>query len=503
VSLVEHLEERCVLSAAHAMSPHHALAVHRNAHAVHRSAAVSPAAAAGFQVQWTFPAYGQTVGGGPGFVAVSFTQLPDWTTATAQNVQLWHQNSDGSWAFVPSTVWVNPGNSTVVIAPIVAQPNGLYNVTLNPGLHSVTGASIGGPVYEFFSINDNWGTKDPITVFPSDNGETGVIVADQSRALDPSSVNAGTVQVYALNPNGSRGAQVPVTIVYDPNIPSIELALQHGLTAGTYQFVEHGVRDAAGNTLTATITRNFTIHTTQTPPGPDVLQNTPIAVAATFPSDGSTVSATPIASITFNQAADPSTVNTNTVQLVRWLPDQNRWSNPLPVAVTYNTLHSATIIPTAGLQLGNYLIAVNGVKDQLGRSMTAPQYFHYTFTHDTFYPVDARTFTAFPSTGQTYNGTPPAILVFLQKFAGSQASSINTNNVQLLPWLGNHTGNPLPIGVAYNPWPGAIVISPFFSIGDGVYVIQVNGVKDLAGNVQNGPYSSWFVVTGTGRPQSL
>jgi hypothetical protein len=28
-------------------------------------------------------------------------------------------------------------------------------------------------------------------------------------------------------------------------------------------------------------------------------------------------------------------------------------------------------------------------------------------------------------------------------------------------------------------------------------------VKDLAGNVQNGPYSSWFVVTGTGRPQSL
>lgn len=474
----EPLEDRRVLSSAH------------------------PAAAAAFSVEWTFPANGQALSGGPGFIAVAFNQLPDWTTATAQNVQLAHQNADGSWSLIPSTIWVNPGNRTVVIAPNGLQPNGTYVVALYSGLQSVTGASIGGPIYESFSINDTWGTQNPITVFPSDNGDTGVVVADQSRALEPSTVNASTVQVYALNADGSRGAQIPVTIVYDPNIPSIELAFQEGLQAGTYQFVEHGVRDASGNLLTSTATQNFTVTTTQVPPGPDILPNTPIAVAATYPAANSTVSASPIASVTFNQEPNPSTINTNTIQLVRWLPAQNRWSNPLPISVTDNGLHTAVIIPTAGLALGNYLIAVNGVQDELGRTMAGPQYYHYTLTTTGLYPVDARTFTAFPSTGQTYDGTPPAILVFLHKFDGDQASSINTNNVQLLPWLGTTTGSPLPIGVTYNPWPGAIVISPFFALGDGTYVIEVNGVTDLAGNVQNGPYSTWFTITGTGLPQS-
>ena len=46
--------------------------------------------------------------------------------------------------------------------------------------------------------------------------QTGVVVADQSRALDPTSVNASTVQVYLLNPSGQGGTQVTgVTIVYD------------------------------------------------------------------------------------------------------------------------------------------------------------------------------------------------------------------------------------------------------------------------------------------------
>lgn len=502
VSNVESLEDRSLLSTFRVRHAH-PFAQRRTAALRSRAAALVAAAQPNpFQVQWTFPGIGQTISGGPGFIAISFTQLPDWTTATAQNVQLAHQNGNGSWSIIPSTIWVNPSNNTVVIAPTALQPNGQYVVALYAGLRSVTGASIGGPIYEGFAINDTWGNSDPITVFPSDNGTTGVIVADQSRALDGSSVNDSTIQVYKLNPNGSHGAQIPVTIVYDPNIPSIELAFRQPLTAGTYQFVEHGVRDAAGNVLTATITRNFTISTDQVPPGPETLPNTPIAVADTFPAANSSVSVTTIASVTFNQAPDPSTVNTNTIQLVRWVPEQNRWSNPLPITVTDNGLHTALIIPTAGLQLGHYLIAVNGVKDKLGRTMSAPQYFHYDYTHGDLYPVDARLFHSFPANGQTYSGPPPAILVFFQKYAGTRLSSINTNNVQLLPWLGDHTGRPLPIGVAYNPWPGVAVISPFFAIGDGVYVIQVNGVTDLAGNVQNGPYSTWFAVTGTGRPQT-
>ena len=496
------LEERCVLSGGHNSALSHALTAHRGAHAPQASAAVAPAAAVPFQVQWTFPGNGQALTGAPGFIAVGFSQLPDWTTATHQNVQLAHQNTDGSWTPIPSAIWVNPSNNTVVMAPLGLQPNGLYVVALYAGLHSTTGASIGGPIYESFSINDTWGTQDPITAFPADNGTSGVVVADQSRRLDPTTVNGNTVQVYQLNADGSRGAQIPVTIVYDPETPTIELALRQGLQAGTYQFVEHGVHDLVGNVLTATITRNFTVTTSQVAPGPDTLPDTPIAVSATFPRDGATLFDSSLASITFNQAPVPSTVNTNTIQLVRWLPGQNTWSNPLPISVTNNGLHTVTIIPTASLSPGSYLIAVHGVMDQLGRTMPAPQYFHWTLADGPVFQVDARNMTTFPAFGQTSNGAPPAILVFLHKYAGDVPASINASNVQLRPWLGDHLGRALPIGVAYNPWPGEIVISPFFPMGDGPYVIQVNGITDIGGFVQNGPFSSWFNVTGTGRPQS-
>ena len=149
------------------------------------------------------------------------------------------------------------------------------------------------------------------------------------------------------------------------------------------------MHDATGDVLTATITKPFTVTTSLVAPGPDILPNTPIAVAATYPTDGSTVSVSSLASITFNQAPDPTTINTNTIQLVKWLPAQNKWSSPLPISVTDNNIHSAVIIPTAGLSLGNYLIAVSGVKDELGRTMPAPQYFHFTLTHDVTYPVPA------------------------------------------------------------------------------------------------------------------
>ncbi len=454
------------------------------------------------QVKGSYPHSGQTLDKAVAAFTVYFNQLPKGTTLNSGDVQLSHQNANGSWQVLPTTSLVNPGNNSIEIVPLVNQPNGLYKVGIYPGVRGVGGGTLARAVFETYTVADPWGSQNPVTVFPSNNGETGVVVADQSRALDPSSVNNSTVQVHALNADGSLGASVPVTVVYDPNIPSIELAIQVGLSAGTYQFLEQGVRDAAGDVLTTPYTQNFTIAQTQVPPGPDILPGATIAVAGSYPVDGSTTETTPIASVYFNEAADPTTVNTSTVQLVRWVPSLGGWSNPLPISVTYSNLHKATIIPTAGLEEGSYLIAVNGVKDLLGQSMAGPQYFHYKFYSATAPPLNGDLFGSYPALGQTIQGVPPAILVFLRKYAGEQPWSVNTNTVQLLPWVGNHAGNPLPISVAYSLGPGTIVISPNFPIGDGKYVVEVNGLVDLAGNVQRNSFQSWFVIKGTGRRQS-
>ncbi len=123
-----------------------------------------------------------------------------------------------------------------------------------------------------------------------------------------------------------------------------------------------------------------------TPPGQDT---TPPTVASFTPAAGATnVSTGSNVTVTFSEAMDAATVNTNTVEL------RDHLNNPVPATVSYDAPTStATLDPTAALTAGEtYTAQVRGgsvdprVKDVAGNALAAN--FTWTFTTATPPPPD-------------------------------------------------------------------------------------------------------------------
>jgi hypothetical protein len=125
-----------------------------------------------------------------------------------------------------------------------------------------------------------------------------------------------------------------------------------------------GVKDVAGNPLAATATWTFTT----------VADTTAPTISARTPASGATgVSATANVVVTFNEDMDPTTINTNTVQL------RNTASTLIAAVVTYNTAtRQATLDPSVTLSAFTvYTVTVRGgttdprVKDGAGNALAS------------------------------------------------------------------------------------------------------------------------------------
>jgi Domain of unknown function (DUF4082)/Bacterial Ig-like domain/Bacterial Ig domain len=125
-----------------------------------------------------------------------------------------------------------------------------------------------------------------------------------------------------------------------------------------------GVKDVAGNPLAATATWTFTT----------VADTTAPTISARSPASGATgVSATANVVVTFNEDMDPTTINTNTVQL------RNPASTLIAAVVTYNTAtRQATLDPSVTLSAFTvYTVTVRGgttdprVKDGAGNALAS------------------------------------------------------------------------------------------------------------------------------------
>jgi len=136
-----------------------------------------------------------------------------------------------------------------------------------------------------------------------------------------------------------------------------------------------GLKDVAGNVMTQTVLSTFTTG------APDTTAPT---VTAYSPTNGAAgVSTTAAITISFSEALNAATVNSNTIQLLVG-------GSPVAATVTYNAANNtATLTPTAALAyLQPYTISVlggaNGVKDLAGNALATTATSSFTTAANTF-----------------------------------------------------------------------------------------------------------------------
>jgi methionine-rich copper-binding protein CopC len=323
-------------------------------------------------------------------VTATFNEGLNASTVTTSTVQL----TDATGKVVASTVSYNATNNTVTLTPTSPLSNNLtYSFTIFGGVNGVKDANGNTMASNFTSTFTTAPVVTPSvsSVTPA-NGATGVAVNSTialtfNEALNPATVTTSTVQLLDANNNA-----VAESVSYNSTNNTVTVTPASYLqNNATYTVLVHGgssgsvIQDPAGHNMTANYSSSFTTIA-------------PVAVSSVSPTNGGTNVATgTTVTITFNQALDPTTVTTSSVQLL----DAN--NNPVAETVNYSSTND-TVTITPSTVLGNsttYKVVVHGgnsgavVKDAVDRALSAN--FSSTFT-------TAAVSSAFPN-----NSNPPPL----------------------------------------------------------------------------------------------
>src|SRR4029077_4052739 len=234
-----------------------------------------------------------------------------------------------------------------------------------------------------------------------------------------------------------------------------------------------GVKDVAGNALTADLTWTFTVFVDTTPP----------TVTGTAPANGATgVAATISPTGTFSEAMNASTINGSTVTLT----DQAT-ASAVAGTVSYNaTSRVVTFDPTVDLGPGKVYVATikggaaSGFKDVAGNALAADATWTFTVFNDTPPPTVTGTTPANGATGVAATISPTGTF--------SEAMTASTINGTTVTLTDQATASAVAGSVSYNATSRVVTFDPTTDLGPGkVYVATIkggaaSGFKDVAGN---------------------
>ena len=243
-------------------------------------------------------------------------------------------------------------------------PNTLYKATLTTGILDLTGTNLRKDyVWSFTTGAVQDMTLPTITLLDPLNNAMDVSIGKLinitfSEPMDQASIKASTVTLK----QGS--VLVSGVVTYSGNIASFtpSVALEPAkIYSGT---VTTGVKDMAGNALASNTTFSFTTAAAQ-----DIILP---RINASNPLNNSTgVELNKVVSLTFSEAMDPLTINSNTFTL-------KQGTNSIPGAVTY-TDQTASFTPSAHFSSGlTYTATISGAKDLAGNVMAED--FEWSFT---------------------------------------------------------------------------------------------------------------------------
>ena len=316
------------------------------------------------------------------------------------------------------------------------------------------------------------------------NGATGVSRAGTSTVtfsepMDPTTINTSTFNIRIT----SSGQILAGTVTYNATtrvaefIPSVPLPNLTPLTVT----VTTGVKDLAGNAMTAPFTAQWT---TRDEDGPTVISSTPANNA-----QGVATNAT--ISVTFSEAVQAATINATNI----FLKVASSGAN-VPGTIAFNGTTIATFTPSAPLASGTqYSFNVSGVKDLAGNNMPAP--FVITFTvGDVTPPTVVSTVPA-----DLASGVSPTAAITATFSEAMDAATITSATFFVRPTAG---GANVPGTVTYNPSNFTATFTPTGSLAGGTaYTATITtGAKDAAGNAL-AANKTWTFGTTDSTPPSV
>ena len=266
-----------------------------------------------------------------------------------------------TWTKESGPYTVTFGTSTAVDTTVDAAGEGFYTIRL-----TVTDTA-GNSAYDETSFT--WGAVNvPIVAYSPINGVTDVAIADGTATI----TFGGSENITLLEANNvtlvdnGTGTSKKGTVAVSGgdgsskilNIPYTELA---NSTVYRINILSGAIRDSIGHINSDGVSYFTTVAATGDVTDPKV--------SAQFPTDNTTSTAVTISpTVTFDEAMDSDTVNTNTVQLRAYSGDA-----VVNASITYVTgTHIATIDPVASLDYDTqYYIWVSGAKDVAGNTVEA------------------------------------------------------------------------------------------------------------------------------------
>jgi hypothetical protein len=318
-------------------------------------------------------------------------------------------------------------------------------------------------------------TPPTVTVTDPANTATGIslnqpIVITFSEAMNPSTINNSTVTL-------SQGTTpVAATVSYSDNNATLTLAGNLAPNKAYTGTVTKGAKDAAGNSLNANYTFNFTTGAT-----PDV---TPPVVSSSDPANSATsVALSKIVTVTFNEAMDPLSITTSTFTL-------KHGTTVVSGTVSY-TGTQASFVSSGNLTPSTVYTGTitTGAKDAAGNALAS----NYTFSFTTSAAADVTPPTLVSITpASSATGVSTSQVIGITFSEAMTASTINTTTFTVKQGTTAVAGT-----VGYSGTTATFTPSAALSAGT-VYTAAIStGAKDLAGNAL-AAVSSWnFTTAGT------
>lgn len=410
-------------------------------------------------------------------VRVTFSEPMDPASLTTTTVSL--RNTVTS-AVVPATVTYDASANTAVLtpsAPLAANTN--YTLTVTTGARDAAGNPLGGQFTSTFTTINPDTTAPTVTAVAPTNNAVGVPVSTTvqvtfSEEMNQSTLNTTNITLRNTITNALVAGTVSSTATVATFTPSGPLSNATNYTVT----VTTGVTDVAGNPLASQFTSTFT-----TAALADV---TPPSIVSRSPTNGSTnVAINTNATVTFSEAMDASTINSNNITLT-----PTAGGAAVPASVTCNSpCTTATLDPTANLANNtSYTLTVTtNVRDVAGNPLAANSTSTFTTIPDTTSPtVISRTPTA-------ATGVPVGTTVTFTFSEDMDPTTINGSTVTLNVTAG---GAPVTGSVAYNAGTRTATFTPSAPLTPSTnYTATVTtGARDLAGNPLAGNFTFTFTT---------
>lgn len=426
-------------------------------------------------VAGTSPANGASNISRAATATVTFSEPMDPNTITTSTFNI---RVSASGQIIAGTVTYNATTRVAEFDPTGSLPNQTQlTTTVTNGVKDLAGNALSAAFTATWTTADQEG---PTVVVSPANGAVGVspntlVTATFSEPADAATITSANI---FLRVTGST-TNVAGALAFNPATRVATFTPASPLAQATnYTFTVQGVRDPAGNTMSAPSVTTFTVGDLTAPTVTMVPLNnaTGVAINATI-------------QLTFSEAMDLTTINSTNIVL------RNAGTSAVvPVTVTYNTsTNIATVTPTGSLSNAtNYTLTITTAVTDVSGNALAP--FISSFTTAPLPDNTAPTIVSRTPLPNAINVATDTTVTVTFSEPMNAATIAGTTNIRLA--LTSAPGTPLPATVTYNAGTSTATLRPTTPLANNVnYTATVTtAVTDVAGN-QLAAQSAWTFTT--------